>query len=95
MLSWRYRNPAWVLADRLGIEAGELAVTTVGGNAPQALVNRTALDIAAGRTDLAVLAGGEAWRTRMRVQRGQASRLDWAKAPRRPPSRRRSATSSR
>jgi acetyl-CoA C-acetyltransferase len=80
VLSWRYRNPAWVLADRLGIEAAELAVTTVGGNAPQALVNRTAVDIAAGRTDLAILAGGEAWRTRMRVDR-QRIRLDWAKAP--------------
>jgi acetyl-CoA C-acetyltransferase len=81
VLSWRYRNPAWLLADRLGISAGELAVTTVGGNAPQALVNRTAGEIAAGRTDLAILAGGEAWRTRMRVER-QGVRLDWAKAPR-------------
>jgi acetyl-CoA C-acetyltransferase len=80
VLSWRYRNPAWVLADRLGISAAELAVTTVGGNAPQALVNRTAVDVVAGRTDLAILAGGEAWRTRMRVER-EGVRLDWAKAP--------------
>jgi acetyl-CoA C-acetyltransferase len=80
LLSWRYRNPAWVLADRLGIESAELAVTTVGGNAPQSLVNRTALDIAAGRVDVAVLAGGEAWRTRMRVER-EGIRLEWPKAP--------------
>jgi acetyl-CoA C-acetyltransferase len=80
VLSWRYRNPAWVLAERLGIAAREHAVTTVGGNAPQSLVNRTALDIAAGRLDLAVIAGGEAWRTRMRVER-EGIRLDWPKAP--------------
>ena len=55
--------------------------TTVGGNTPQSLVNRTALDIAAGRTDLAILAGGEAWRTRMRARNGNGIRLDWAKAP--------------
>jgi acetyl-CoA C-acetyltransferase len=80
LLSWRYRNPAWVLADRLGIAADELAYTTAGGNAPQALVNRTARDIAAGRVELALLAGGEAWRTRMRVEQ-EAVVVDWAKAP--------------
>ena len=80
LLSWRYGNPAWVVARRLGVEAGELAYTTAGGNSPQALVNRTALDIAAGRADLVVLAGGEAWRTRMRV-RQSGTIVDWEKAP--------------
>ena len=49
LFSWRYGNAAWVLARRLGIEAAEMAYTTAGGHSPQALVNRTALDIAAGR----------------------------------------------
>jgi acetyl-CoA C-acetyltransferase len=80
LLSWRYGNPAWVLARRLGVEARELAQTTAGGNSPQALVNRTAGDIAAGRADIVVLAGGEAWRTRMRVKR-TGTIVDWAKAP--------------
>ena len=80
LLSWRYGNPAWVLAQRLGIDAAELAYTTAGGNSPQALVNRTALDIAAGRVDLVVLVGGEAWRTRMRVKQA-GTIVDWAKAP--------------
>jgi acetyl-CoA C-acetyltransferase len=80
LLSWRYGNPAWLLAQRLGIDAGELAYTTAGGNSPQSLVNRTALDIAAGHRDLVVLAGGEAWRTRMRAKRSGAT-LDWSKAP--------------
>ena len=80
LLSWRYGNPAWVVARRLGVEAGELAYTTAGGNSPQALVNRTALDIAAGRADFVVLAGSEAWRTRMRV-RQSGTIVDWEKAP--------------
>ena len=80
LLSWRYGNPAWVLAQRLRIDASDLAYTTAGGNSPQALVNGTARDIAAGRVDLAVLAGGEAWRTRMRIKRA-GTIVDWAKAP--------------
>ena len=79
-LSWRYRNPAWVLAQRLGQSPSELAYTTAGGNTPQRLVNETALDLLAGRLDVAVLVGGEAWRTRMRARKSGAI-LDWAKAP--------------
>ena len=79
-LSWRYRNPAWVLAQRLGQSPAELAYTTAGGNTPQRLVNQTALDLLAGRLDVAVLVGGEAWRTRMRARKTGAI-LDWAKAP--------------
>ena len=48
-----------------------------GGNMPQALVNRTALDIAAGRLDIAVLVGGEAWRTRIRARAGGGDACDW------------------
>ena len=44
------------------------------------MVNRTALDILAGHADLVVLAGGEAWRTRMRVKQA-GTLVDWAKAP--------------
>lgn len=80
LLSWRYGNPAHVLAERLGVTAGELALTTAGGNSPQALVNRTCLDILGGRADVVVLVGGEAWRTRMRAKRaGQP--LPWPTAP--------------
>jgi acetyl-CoA C-acetyltransferase len=80
LFSWRYGNPAWVLAQRLRTDAIELAYTTAGGNSPQALVNRSALDIAAGHADFVLLAGGEAWRTRMRVKQA-GTLVDWAKAP--------------
>lgn len=79
-LSWRYRNPAWAVARHLGIDSREMAVTAMGGNSPQTLVNATAIDIAVGTIDLAVLTGGEAWRTRMRARR-EGIKLDWAKAP--------------
>jgi acetyl-CoA C-acetyltransferase len=80
LFSWRYGNPAWVLADRLGLAPQELAYTSAGGNTPQTLVNKTALDLAAGRLDAAILVGGEAWRTRMRARRAGAT-LEWPKAP--------------
>jgi len=80
LLSWRYGNAAHVVAARAGITADQLAVTHGGGNSPQSLVNSTAVDIAAGRLDAAVLAGGEAWRTRMRARR-EGVELDWDRAP--------------
>ena len=79
-LSWKYGNPAWVLARRLGLSPSELAYTTAGGNTPQTLVNLTSLDLLAGRLDAAVLVGGEAWRTRMRARKAGAI-LEWEKAP--------------
>ncbi len=80
VIGWRYRNAPRFLAARLGQEPRELAYTTGGGNSPQSLVNRTALDILAGDVDVAILAGGEAFRTYMRARRAGAT-LDWPKAP--------------
>src|SRR5262245_6792565 len=34
LLSWRYGNPAQVVADQLGLSPNELAVSTMGGNSP-------------------------------------------------------------
>jgi acetyl-CoA C-acetyltransferase len=80
LLSWRYGNPSQVLADRLGIASREFAVTTMGGNSPQTLVNSTALAIQRGDLDVAILSGGESWRTRMRARK-LGVELDWPKAP--------------
>src|SRR5437763_6467791 len=65
LLSWRYRDPGALVAERLGATPRETAVSTPGGNTPQSLVNRTALDIMAGRNDVVLIGGAEAWRTRM------------------------------
>jgi acetyl-CoA C-acetyltransferase len=80
LLSWRYGNPAWAVAERLGLVPRELAVTTMGGNSPQSLVNTTAGQILAGDLDIAILTGGEAWRTRMRARKAGVE-LDWTTAP--------------
>ncbi len=51
----------------------------MGGNSPQSLVNQTALQIQSGEIDIAILAGGEATKTR---QRGRAAGIefDWPKS---------------
>ncbi len=80
LLSWRYGNPALLVADRLGLSPRETGYTTNGGNSPQSLVNRTAADIARGDLDVAILTGGEAWRTRMRARKAGVT-IEWPKAP--------------
>ena len=75
-LSWRYGDPARLVADRAGLNPRRRVVTPMGGNSPQALVNATATSIAAGEIDLAVLTGGETWRTRMRARRAEVA-LHW------------------
>lgn len=80
IVSWRYADGARATADALGLDGD--AVTTLypsmGGNTPQMLVNRVAERIVAGESDLALVCGGEAYRTRMRAKRGGAH-LDWLK----------------
>ncbi|MDX2379151.1 MAG: acetyl-CoA acetyltransferase [Acidimicrobiia bacterium] len=80
VIGWRYRNAPRFLAERLGISDAELLYTTSGGNTPQSLVSRTSLDILSGGLDVALLAGGEAFRTYLAAKR-EGARLDWAKAP--------------
>jgi acetyl-CoA C-acetyltransferase len=80
LLSWRYRDPARFVAAELGIEVGENVYTTPGGNTPQMLVNATAVEIQRGDLELAVLTGGETWRTRMRARKAGAE-LPWAHVP--------------
>ncbi|NND75494.1 MAG: acetyl-CoA acetyltransferase [Ilumatobacter sp.] len=85
VIGWRYRNAPRFLARRLRLggddQSGvELAETTSGGNSPQSLVNVTATEILDGSVDVAILAGGEAFKTFMRARRTGAT-LDWAKAP--------------
>ena len=79
-LSYRAGNPGWLLAEELGISAREHAVTTMGGNSPQSLVNRTALDIVGGLADIVVVTGAEAWRTRMQARKA-GTRREWPVAP--------------
>jgi acetyl-CoA C-acetyltransferase len=67
--SGRYRNAARLVAERIGASPRDEAVSPVGGNEPQALVNRACLDIAAGDADTVLVCGAEAWRTRSTASR--------------------------
>jgi len=80
LLSWRYGDPALVVAQQLGVAVAETAATTMGGNSPQSLVNETALAIQRGELDLAILTGGEAWQSRTRSRAADVE-LNWPKAP--------------
>jgi acetyl-CoA C-acetyltransferase len=68
LLSWRYRDPALLLAGRLGATAAATRYTGIGGNVPQTLVNQACLDIQAGRAGVVLIAGAETWRTRSRLK---------------------------
>ncbi len=57
LLSWRYRDPGALVAERIGATPKETAVTTPGGNTPQSLVNRSAREIAAGDHDVVLIGG--------------------------------------
>lgn len=68
-LSWRYVNPGLLVSERLGIAPRELALTAIGGNNPQTVVNHTALQIAAGELDVALVCGAECLFTRLAARR--------------------------
>ena len=66
LLSWKYGDPALLIAQDLGLNPRETALSSMGGNTPQTLVNTAARQIAAGEIDLVILTGGETTRTRAR-----------------------------
>jgi len=79
LLSWRYRDPGALVAQRVGAGGTspvESRYTVMGGNYVQTLVNRTALDILEGRNDLVLVTGAEAWRSRSDARKSSAE-LPW------------------
>jgi acetyl-CoA C-acetyltransferase len=75
--SWRYPDPGALLARRLGITPSTTAVSTVGGNSPQLLVNELALRIQRGELDVALVGGAESMHTRWRARRDPPVELTW------------------
>jgi acetyl-CoA C-acetyltransferase len=80
ILSWRYRDAGRAVADRLGAAPRHTLYTGSGGQWPQALVSRTALDIQAGRADVVLLGGAETWRSRTRA-RAAGHHRTWPRQP--------------
>lgn len=77
LLSWRYGNPALAVAERLGLDVADLAVSANGGNSPQMLINQAALSISRGELDAAAVVGAEANRTRL-MARAQGVEPHWS-----------------
>jgi acetyl-CoA C-acetyltransferase len=78
LLSWRYRDPGLLVAQRIGATKAATQYSGIGGNTPQSMLNQACLDIQQGRADTVLLAGGETWRTRMRL-RARGIRPNWIK----------------
>jgi acetyl-CoA C-acetyltransferase len=78
LLSWRYRDPGLLLAQRVRASGAGTRYSGIGGNVPQTLVNRACLDIQGGRNDVVLIAGAETWRTRSRL-RARGVKPDWTR----------------
>jgi len=76
-LSWPYRDPARLVAEKVGAGGARTVLTTPGGNSPQALLHWAADEVVAGRADLVVLGGAEAWRS-ARLLRKAGQETGWA-----------------
>ena len=73
IVSWRYSDPSVILAPLLGASPAMTMYPAMGGNTPQMLMNRIGERIVAGTTDLALMCGGEPYRSRMRTRRAGVS----------------------
>jgi acetyl-CoA C-acetyltransferase len=75
--SWPYPDPGALLARKLGISPKTTAVSTVGGNSPQLLVNEMAERIQHNELDVALIGGAESMHTRWRARREPRVELTW------------------
>ncbi|HML01716.1 MAG TPA: hypothetical protein VK428_16150, partial [Acidimicrobiales bacterium] len=81
-LCWRYVDPAQLVAERLGIDPGEHALSVIGGNGPQTVAADTASAIATGRLEVALITGAEcAWTRRATRRLPEHPALAWTTQP--------------
>jgi len=75
--SWKYADPGAYLGHILGIEPRATAVSTVGGNSPQILIDELATRIQRRELDIALVGGAESMHTRWRARREPRVELTW------------------
>ena len=68
-LSWRYRDPERLLAERLGIKPAHLYYGPVGGESPIRYLHEAAQRIARGECSVAAVCGAEAQSTATKAER--------------------------
>lgn len=75
-LSWRYRDPEKLLAQRLGISPAHCYYGPVGGESPIRYIHEAAKRIARGECDVAAICGAEAQSTATKAERAGV-KLPW------------------
>ena len=75
--TWRTANPSLLVAERLGIHPGDLAVTATGGCMPQKLVADAATAILNGDADVVGVVGSEAMFSRGASRKSGLGDVQW------------------
>jgi acetyl-CoA C-acetyltransferase len=75
-LSWRYRDPERLLAERLGVAPAHCYYGPVGGESPIRYIHEAAQRIARGECSVAAICGAEAQSTATKAERAGVS-LPW------------------
>jgi len=75
-LSWRYRDPERLLAQRLGVTPAHCYYGPVGGESPIRYLHEAALRIARGECEVAVVCGAEAQSSATKAERAGVT-LPW------------------
>jgi acetyl-CoA C-acetyltransferase len=75
-LSWRYRDPEKLLAERLGVSPAHNYYGPVGGESPIRYIHEAAKRIARGECSVAAVCGAEAQSTATKAERGGIT-LPW------------------
>ena len=75
-LSWRYRDPEKLLADRLGVAPAHCYYGPVGGESPIRYIHEAAQRIARGECSVAAICGAEAQSTATKAERAGVT-LPW------------------
>ena len=73
---WPYKNPASVVREALDAPTAETGLTPYGGNFVQSTVNKSALDIQAGKHDLILITGAECGNSRAKARRA-GMQINW------------------
>ena len=80
VMGWRYRDPARLVAERLGCSGATTHYTHVGGNVPQVVLNAACRDLSEGRAEVILVTGAETGRSKS-INRRAGTKPDWTVQP--------------
>jgi acetyl-CoA C-acetyltransferase len=77
----QYSNPGRTVANLMGLSPKQSLLAATGGNSPQMMINELAERIAQGRSEVALLVGGEGFASVMRAVGTGVDKSDWNDHP--------------